>query len=365
MRKTLMAVGACLLFVLTACTKDCLRCVEVYGDEATIYLDDAGSSAEVREAILDADSKGVVSYTVIGSAVKLGMSSNPFADTKVKTLDLSAVTGWPTGIEFEADDNVTISCTFIPKPYFQGNHFPELQDVILPDEVQFICSFAFSGCDNLLGIRGRNVIGIGDSAFSGCGHLVQADFPNVTFVGDNVFYGCSDLKHVEMYGLQNAGNSAFQECGSLADVNFPELEVVSSSMFFKCSALKSVYLPAVGRVESDAFTLCSSLEDINIPEAGYVSGFLGCTSLASLNLPKVTELGIGFGDTPLEWCELPVKGDITVNEWTFDGNPPFASENCVLVLNADKRPGGGCTPVADPETNTWAGVRWKQILFTD
>ena len=117
-----MAVGACLLFVLTACTKDCLRCVEVYGDEATIYLDDAGSSAEVREAILDADSKGVVSYTVIGTAVKLGMSSNPFADTKVKTLDLSAVTGWPTGIEFEADDNVTISCTFIPKPYFQGNH---------------------------------------------------------------------------------------------------------------------------------------------------------------------------------------------------------------------------------------------------
>ena len=65
-----MAVGACLLFVLTACTKDCLRCVEVYGDEATIYLDDAGSSAEVREAILDADSKGVVSYTVIGSAAE-------------------------------------------------------------------------------------------------------------------------------------------------------------------------------------------------------------------------------------------------------------------------------------------------------
>ena len=108
-----MAVGACLLFVLTACTKDCLRCVEVYGDEATIYLDDAGSSAEVREAILDADSKGVVSYTVIGSAARVGLSSNPFADTRVESLDLKSVTSWPARA--------------IPGAYFYGESFPCLE----------------------------------------------------------------------------------------------------------------------------------------------------------------------------------------------------------------------------------------------
>ena len=49
----------------------------------------------MREAILDADSKGVVSYTVIGSAARVGLSSNPFADTRVESLDLKSVTSWP------------------------------------------------------------------------------------------------------------------------------------------------------------------------------------------------------------------------------------------------------------------------------
>ena len=353
MRKTLMAVGACLLFVLTACTKDCSRCVEVYGDEATIYLDDAGSSAEVREAILDADSKGVVSYTVIGSAARVGLSSNPFADTRVESLDLKSVTSWPARA--------------IPGAYFYGESFPCLENVILPDEVQSIGRSAFYHCDRLKNVEGTNVTNIEDGAFLGCADLQSAVFPNVITLGSNVFSHCISLVSAEMPELRTTGNNTFDSCTSLKSIDFPKLEVAYLSFCFACTGLEFVNLPSARKIEGDAFSMCSSLKDIYVPEARYVSGFLACTSLTRLSLQNVNDLGnIGFSETPLEYLELSASGNITYGEYTFANSlQPFASENCVLVLNADKRPGGGCTPVADPETNTWAGVRWKQILFAD
>lgn len=348
-----MAVCTCLLFVLTACTKDFLRCVEVYGDEATIYLDDAGSSAEVREAILDADSKGVVSYTVIGSAAGFGLSSNPFADTRVETIDLKSVADWPS--------------ESIPGAYFYGASFPCLENVILPDEVQIIERSAFYHCDRLKKVEGTNVTNIEDGAFLGCADLQYAVFPNVITLGSNVFSHCTSLVSAEMPELRSTGNNTFDSCTALKSIDFPKLEIACPSFCFGCTGLEFVRLPSVRRIDGDAFSMCSSLKDIYVPDVKYVSGFLACTSLTRLSLQNVNELGNrGFSETPLEYLELSASGDITYGEYTFANTlQPFASENCVLVLNADKRPGGGCTPEADPETNTWAGVRWKQILFTD
>ena len=239
--------------------------------------------------------------------------------------------------------------------------------MILPDDVQSIGRSAFYHCDRLKNVEGTNVTNIEDGAFLGCADLQSAVFPNVITLGSNVFSHCISLVSAEMPELRTTGNNTFDSCTSLKSIDFPKLEVAYLSFCFACTGLEFVNLPSARKIEGDAFSMCSSLKDIYVPEARYVSGFLACTSLTRLSLQNVNDLGnIGFSETPLEYLELSASGNITYGEYTFFFFlQPFASENCVLVLNADKRPGGGCTPVADPETNTWAGVRWKQILFAD
>ena len=341
------------LVALNGCSKDLPGWVEVQSDEATIYLDFAGSLADVREAILNADSRGVVSYTVVGSISRLGFSSNPFADTKVESLDIKSVTDWPSDA--------------IPGSYFRGESFPYLKSVILPDAVRTVGRSAFYQCVSLEIVRGRNVSVIEDGAFFGCTNLQFAVFPKVVTVGSNVFSNCSNLAGVEMPELRKTGNNVFDRCTALKSIDFPKLETAYLSFCFKSDGLEFANLPSVRQITGDAFTMCSSLKEIYVPKAEYVDGFLECTSLTRLDLPNVKELGnLGFGDTPLEYLVLSSSGDIICGEYTFANTlPAFDSGNCTLVLNKDKRPGGGSKPEADPETNTWAGVQWKQILFTD
>ena len=71
-------------------------------------------------------------------------------------------------------------------------------DLVIPDGVTSIGSYAFSGCDSLTSvIIPDSVTSIGYGAFEGCSSLTSVTIPDsVTSIGAEAFYGCDGLTSV-------------------------------------------------------------------------------------------------------------------------------------------------------------------------
>ena len=168
-------------------------------------------------------------------------------------------------------------------------------DIIIPNSVTSIESWAFSGCSGLTSITIPNsVISIGSSAFSGCSGLkfvnvsdisawcaikfddnmsnplYQANnlylngtlvtnlvIPNsVTSIGDYAFYGCTGLTSVTIpNSVISIGSSAFRSCTRLTSVIIGNsVTSIGNNAFYECSSLTSVTIPnSVTSIGYDAF----------------------------------------------------------------------------------------------------------------
>ena len=96
-------------------------------------------------------------------------------------------------------------------------------DLVLPNTVSYIGSYAFFNCNNLENINIPNTVtSIGDGAFLNCTSLESVVIPDsVTSIGLNTFHGCSNLKSVEISNrITNISYSAFGGCSSLANIDF-------------------------------------------------------------------------------------------------------------------------------------------------
>ena len=212
---------------------------------------------------------------------------------------------------------------------FARNRIGVLQ---LPDGLQTIGEFAFSGCynlssinipdsittihkstfldsDNLLEIRCsdhsafcfengilydnpttqilwvcRNISGhitirdgvttIDDGAFSNLQKLASITLPDsVTSIGANAFMSCTKLENVTFSAnLLRIGDSAFASCSRLTQLQLPEgLTAIDEGAFYGCSGLESASLPnSVTSIGAYAFAHCYHLKSIMLP-AGLTS----------------------------------------------------------------------------------------------
>ena len=205
------------------------------------------------------DCRGLTSVTIGNGVTYIG--NNAFSDCSgLKSIYYTGnFAGW-CGIEG------LVNITSSPRTLYIGGKKLE-GDLVIPDSVTSIGSFAFRNCSGLTSVTIPNsVTSIGQWAFWGCSGLTSVTIGNgVTYIGNNAFIDCSGLTSVTI------GNSvtciddyAFKGCSGIANMVIPDrVTCIGSQSFMGCRKLKNVVIPnSVTYIGNWAFSGCSDLSKI-------------------------------------------------------------------------------------------------------
>lgn len=203
-----------------------------------------------------------------------------------------------------------------------------LENIILPENLQEIASYAFRGCVSLESIHFPDSLRkIGDYAFDGCKKLKEVIIPEgVSEIGNNAFSYCYRLEVLHLPStLKIVSNDLAYSCKSLKEILLPEgIEEIQSNAFSNNSKLTDVTLPStLMKLASNSFYSCTGLQSIVLPEKLVLceNAFNGCS-----NLKEVTSLALfppylESGESPLgswnidyEDCKLYVPA-LNINEY--------------------------------------------------
>lgn len=131
-----------------------------------------------------------------------------YSCTNLKNINYNAINCQYTGIDYDNNSinpmvtNASVESIIIgskvkiiPESFFASTF---VTNIVIPDSVESIESFAFSDCQKLNRIEiGKNVKNIGISAFSKCISLNSITIPeNVNNIGFYAFYKCTNLENV-------------------------------------------------------------------------------------------------------------------------------------------------------------------------
>jgi len=97
-------------------------------------------------------------------------------------------------------------------------------NVVIPNEVTSIGSYAFAGCSTLNSITiPDSVTSIGSYAFNNCTSLSSVTIPgSVTSIDYGAFFYCTSLTSIRIpNGVTSIGDSAFNGCSSLTSITIP------------------------------------------------------------------------------------------------------------------------------------------------
>ena len=217
--------------------------------------------------------------------------------------------------------------TYLGSSAFSGCE--DIKEVVLNNNIDIIDIYTFAGCLNLKAITiSSSITRICNFAFSGCSSLVEMTLPEgLTEIGMSSFGDCSSLKEITLPdNLIAIGTRAFSDCSNLKSINIPEnVTTIEDYTFYRCSSLETITLPEnLTAIGGRAFSGCSNLKSINIPEnvttiEDYT--FYDCSSLETITLPEnLTAIGTwAFSDcSNLKSINIP-ENVTTIEDNTFYG----------------------------------------------
>lgn len=162
-----------------------------------------------------------------------------------------------------------------------------LKEVILPDGLERLISYAFCSCYNLTKIDlGSRLTYIGDSCFRECSNLKEIDIPSsVSYIGKGCFNRCSNLTKINIpSSVSVIKSNCFKMCVSLKRIiigdnesdniiiegednlitlDLPSYITVESGAFTSCNSIKKVVI-RTNKIDNDAFYLCDNIEEIDL-----------------------------------------------------------------------------------------------------
>ena len=298
---------------------------------ATITHDDKVYPVKAIGPAAFRDCSALTGVSIPASVTAIG--EHAFAGcTALDSVDISDLGHW-CGIDFASE--TANPCHRAHRLFVRG---AEIVDLLIPDSVTEINSFAFSGYSSITSASiPSTVTGIGVSLFSGCSSL-----SSITVARGNPAFdsrdSCNAIIETES-GVLIAG------CQSTV---IPQgVTAVGGWAFYRCTGLTSIHIPnSVTQIGYEAFYCCESLMGVNIPNSvtniGY-QAFYGCSSLRSIHIPGTVR---GIGTSAFEYC--PSLTSITV----ADGNPRYDSrDECNAIIETDGNTlVAGCRNTVIPST---------------
>lgn len=106
----------------------------------------------------------------------------------------------------------------------------DLKYVVIPDTLSRISDFTFFDCENLQGVKKRST------------DISGADLTSICNIGEWAFGGCEKLERIEFSeNLTTIGRGAFSRCASIISAEIPaSVNMLESSVFDDCSGLQYI-----------------------------------------------------------------------------------------------------------------------------
>ena len=280
----------------------------------------------------------LTSVTISNSVTSIGSYAFSRCSSLTKTNYTGDIAGW-CNIKFGSSD---------ANPINQSHNFyindQEIKDLVIPNSVTSIGSYAFSRCSSLTSVTiPESVTSIESCAFSHCESLTTITIPNsVTSIGNSAFSGCSSLTSVTIgNSVTSIGYYAFSECSSLTKTNYTgdiagwcniifgdnyaNPMYYSHNFYINDQEIKDLVIPnSVTSIGNSAFSRCSSLTSITIPNSVTSIGdwaFSECSSLTSVTIPNsVTSIGRSVFRNCSSLTSVTIGESVTsIGESAFEG----------------------------------------------
>ena len=143
-------------------------------------------------------------------------------------------------------------------------NWSNLEEVVLPEGLQYIGETAFYGTALKSIVIPDSVTSLGKQAFAACASLVSVDLgAGVTVLPERAFEQCTSLAAIDLSNVTSIGSNAFRECASIAEIELVKVTEIGSSAFYGCTSLKTLYLGKPQNIKMGALQNCSSLTEIH------------------------------------------------------------------------------------------------------
>lgn len=175
-----------------------------------------------------------------------------------------------------ADGILTISGTGEMYDYSEdylapwNEHCVEITNVTISDGVTSIGSSAFCYCSVKSITLPFGLKHIGSSAFSNCPNIQQINIPDsVEYIDPYAFSFCKGLHTVQLpASLTLISEELFAECDNLRNLSIPDtVTEIGANAFLRCTAFILETLPSgIQRIGDAAFANCGNIESLALPK---------------------------------------------------------------------------------------------------
>lgn len=195
---------------------------------------------------------------------------------------------------------------------------------------------------------------IEDNAFNGCTNLEEVIIPNnIEVIGPGAFENCESLAHISLpKDLKSIDDSAFHGCESITNLILPKsLTSIPKFCFGGCLSLNKIVLPEnIKEINEYAFCICMNLSEVVLPK-GIKSikyhAFSTCKSLKTIIIPDgVVSFGkevFGGNDDIIVYTNSPIVTQVLKKEG-IDVRPNTKTESVGVSMKLRIKEDTACVP---------------------